>query len=226
LHRAGPLRRDRAALRAREPRAAAGTEPGHSWSRVMKRLLVALVALPLLASCAVGPQYRRPTVPVPAQFRGAEPTTSLGSLADLEWFRLFDDEVLNELIATALEQNFDLRIAAERVLEARSQLGKARAEQFPRVDTSGAFVRNRGSSAGALPFIPRGTNLDVSYTQVGFTLGWELDLWGRVRRLTEAARAEYLASEDVRRGVVTTLVSDVTATYFSLRELDLDLEIA
>jgi multidrug efflux system outer membrane protein len=75
-------------------------------------------------------------------------------------------------------------------------------------------------------FIPRGTNLDVSYTQVGFTLGWELDLWGRVRRLTESARAQYLATEEARHGVVTSLISDVTQTYFALRELDLELEIA
>jgi multidrug efflux system outer membrane protein len=192
----------------------------------MKPIAVTLSLGLALSSCAMGPNYKRPSAQVPAQFRGAEGPATPQSLADLNWFDLFEDDVLKQLVTTALEQNFDLRIAAERVLQARAQLGITRSDQFPTVGASAEFVANRGSSAGSAVFIPRGTNLDVSYTQVGFTLGWELDLWGRVRRLTESARAQYLATEEARHGVVTSLISDVTQTYFALRELDLELEIA
>jgi NodT family efflux transporter outer membrane factor (OMF) lipoprotein len=191
-----------------------------------KNVLVAALPMLLLASCAVGPNYKRPVVPVPPQYRSAEQPATAPSLADTKWFDLFQDDVLKQLVTTALERNFDIRIAAERVLQARAQLGVTRSDQFPTLDANAQFVANRGSSAGQIVFIPRGTNLDVSYTQAGFSLGWELDLWGRLRRLTEAARAQYLASEESRHGVITTLISDVTSTYFSLRELDLELEIA
>ena len=193
----------------------------------MSRILIGLFSAFLVSACAVGPNYKRPTVPVPSQFRGAGPDQPAdpASLADLKWFDLFKDDVLKQLVGTALEQNFDLRIAAERVLQARALLGVSRSDQFPTLDLTGDFVASRGSSVGAVTFIPRGTNLDVSYTQAGFRLGWELDVWGRLRRLTEAARAEYLASGDARRGVTTTLISDVTSSYFALRQLDLELEI-
>ena len=192
---------------------------------------VVLTLSSLLASCAVGPNYKRPVVEVPGEFRGADAPQAAAasggrSLADEEWFNLFEDQVLKQLVTTALEQNFDLRIATERVLQARAQLGISRSELFPTISADAQFVANRGSSAGAIPFIPKGTNLDVSYTQAGFSLGWELDVWGRLRRLKESARAEYLATEEARHGVTTTLISDVTGTYFLLRELDLELEIA
>jgi multidrug efflux system outer membrane protein len=192
----------------------------------MKSSSIVALMLLLLSSCSVGPNYQRPAVEVPTVFRGADQAEDSQSLADLNWFDLFDDDVLKQLVSTALEQNFDLRIAAERVLQARAQLGIARSDQFPTLGASAQFVASRGSSAGAIPFIARGTNLDVSYTETGFTLGWELDVWGRVRRLKESARAEYLATEEARHGVMTTLISDVMGTYFSLRELDLELEIA
>jgi multidrug efflux system outer membrane protein len=191
---------------------------------------VPLLALPILvafsSACAVGPNYRRPTVNVPAQFRGADTAGTEESLADLKWFDLFEDDVLRQLGTNALAQNHDLRIASARVLEGRARLGSAKAAGLPDFDVSGEFVASRGSSTGSYTFIRPGTNLDVSYTQAGFRLGWELDLWGRLRRLTEAARAEYLASDEARRGVVVTLLGDVAGTYFTLRELDLELEIA
>lgn len=192
----------------------------------MKQFAVIPLLALLLSSCAVGPNYMRPTIQAPTQFRSADPAADAKSLADVKWFDLFEDDVLKQLGVTALKDNFDLRIAAERVLQVRAQLGATRSDQFPSLDATAAFVANRGSSAGAIPFIPRGTNLDVSYTQVGFSLGWELDVWGRFRRLTEAARADYLATEEARHGVITTLISDVASTYFALRELDLELEIA
>jgi len=134
---------------------------------------------------------------------------------------------LKQLVATSLKENFDLRIAAERVLQARARLGIQRSAEFPTIDAGGQFNAVRPSRVGQFKLPPGGSFLsDVSYTQAGFSLGWEIDVWGRLRRLTEAARAEYLATEEGRRGVVTTLVSDVMTSYFVLRELDLELSIA
>jgi outer membrane protein, multidrug efflux system len=127
----------------------------------------------------------------------------------MRWSELFKDPVLTDLIATALEQNHDVRIAAERVLEARAKLGITGSNLYPALD------------ANALS-----ANGDDGFTQAGFRLGWEIDLWGRVRRLREAARADYLGSEDARRGVTTTVVADVTTAYLTLREFDMSLEIA
>ncbi|MDQ1472152.1 MAG: outer membrane protein multidrug efflux system [Bryobacterales bacterium] len=183
----------------------------------------------LMAGCAVGPNYQRPAVAAPPQFRGvsnpSEPVVAT-SLADTKWFDLFQDEKLTDLVKTALAQNYDLRIASARVLEARAQLGITRADLFPTLSGSGSFNSNRPSSVGATTFIPKGTDLSASYHQVGFTLGWELDVWGRIRRLTEAARAQYLGSEEARHAVVTTLIADVSTNYFNLRESDMELAIA
>jgi NodT family efflux transporter outer membrane factor (OMF) lipoprotein len=189
----------------------------------MRRSL-ALLCLAGLTGCAVGPNYKRPAIVAPAQFRGGEATGP--ALADTKWFELFKDDKLTETVKLALAQNYDLQIAAARVLEARAQLGITRADLFPQLNATSSFTATRGSSIGSVVFVPSGTNLDVSSTEAGFSLGWELDVWGRIRRLTEAARAQYFGTEEARRGVVTTLVSDVTSTYFGLREADLELEIA
>src|SRR5205823_7122448 len=113
-----------------------------------------------------------------------------------------------------------------RVLEARAQLGIADSELFPTLDVNGSFAANRNSLIGSNRFLPKGVSNDVSYSQTGFRLGWELDVWGRLRRLRESARADYLAGEEARRAVTTTLVADVTTGYLALREFDLELEIA
>ncbi len=126
---------------------------------------------------------------------------------------------------TALQKNFDVRIAAERVLEARAQYGITRANLLPTLDGQASYTASRSSSIGSFPF-PPGTPVAFAYTQAGLQLSWELDLWGRLRRLDEAARAQYLASEDTRNGVIISLISDVMTTYFSIRELDLELAIA
>ena len=152
--------------------------------------------------------------------------TSAASLADVKWFELFNDDRLTQVVDTALKQNFELRIAAERVLQARAAYGITRADQFPAVDVSGSVTALRNSEVGATRGIPPGVDTSVSYTQFGFSLGWELDVWGRLRRLSEAARAQYLATEEARQAVITTLVADVTDTYLALRALDLELEIA
>jgi multidrug efflux system outer membrane protein len=192
----------------------------------MKRIVATVFLVFLLTSCAVGPNYKRPAIQTPSEFRGATAPATQESLGDLKWFDLFQDEALKQLVSTALQQNFDLRIAAERVLQARAQYGIVRAGQFPTLDLEGRFVANRVSSIGQATFVPRGTDLSSSYTEAGFSLGWELDVWGRIRRLKESARADYLASEEARHGVVTTVIADVTTSYFALRELDRELEIA
>jgi multidrug efflux system outer membrane protein len=139
---------------------------------------------------------------------------------------LFGDDTLNGLISTALERNFDIRIAAERVEQARAQLGVTRANQYPFLDAQTQFTANRQSTVGSIRFAPPGAKLDVAYTQVGGALSWELDIWGRLRRLTEAARAQFLATEEAQRGVVVSLISDVTGAYFQLMELELELDVS
>jgi NodT family efflux transporter outer membrane factor (OMF) lipoprotein len=193
----------------------------------MRRLILTLSVL-ALGGCAVGPNYKRPQVALPAEFRGAPAasSTTAAAIADTKWQDLFPDQTLNQMVATALNNNFDLRMAAERVEQARAQLGVTRANQFPFLDAQAGFTGTRGSSIGANTFVPSGTNLSSSYTSLGAALSWELDIWGRLRRLTEAARARYLATEEARRAVGVSLVSDVMETYFQLLEQDLELEIS
>lgn len=194
----------------------------------MTRLALVLVAAALASSCTLGPDYKRPVIQTPATYRGADPGAPAGpgSLADVKWFDLFQDPTLRQLVTTALQQNFDLRIAAERVLQARALYRITRSDQFPTLDGSVDVVATRISRTGANRAIPANVDPDVAYTQAGFSLGWELDVWGRLRRLSESARAQYLATEEAQRGIVTTLVGDVTETYLALRALDLELEIA
>ncbi len=192
----------------------------------MKQLILTITLFSLLAGCAVGPNYKRPAVPVPGEFRGEKAAPTDVSIADTKWVDLFKDDNLNQLVGAALKNNFDLRIAAERVEQARAQLGGTRANQFPFLDAQAGFTAARSSSLGSFSFIPSGTNLSSSYTQIGAALSWELDLFGRLRRLTEAARAQYLASEEGRRAVVVSLVSQVMTTYYQLLEQDLELDIS
>lgn len=193
----------------------------------MKRIVLTLTVL-VLAGCAVGPNYKRPQVALPGEFRGAPApsSTPAASVADTRWQDLFPDQTLNQMVTAALNHNFDLRIAAERVEQARAQLGATRANQYPFLDAQVGFTGTRGSSIGANTFVPAGTNLKSSYTTLGAALSWELDIWGRLRRLTEASRARYLAREEARRAVSVSLVSDVMESYFQLLEQDLELEIS
>jgi multidrug efflux system outer membrane protein len=182
-----------------------------------------------LAGCKVGPNYRRPAVKPPDVFRGspdATPPTELTSLADIKWFELFKDSQLQELIRTALVQNYDLRTAVARVDAARASLGITQADQFPNIAASGEITTLRNSASGASP-LPQGFELNRTFGGVALNLlSFEVDIWGRLRRATEAARADLLASEENRKTVITTLVSDVASAYFNLIELDLELEIA
>jgi NodT family efflux transporter outer membrane factor (OMF) lipoprotein len=190
------------------------------------RISFILIVTTVAAGCTLGRNYERPQVQTPATYRSALTDSSAASLAEIQWFDLFRDETLTGLVKTALQENFELRIAAQRVLQARAAYGITSAGQWPTVDGSADLISARSSQVGANRGIPAGTDTDVSYAQAGFSFGWELDVWGRLRRLNEAARAQYLATEEARRGVVTTLVADVSQTYLALRALDHELEIA
>jgi multidrug efflux system outer membrane protein len=190
----------------------------------MSRLaLVTLLAL-TSAGCAVGPRYTRPDVPLPDRFEAAS-AAGTASLADIAWPGLFDDPALTALVTTALQQNFDLRIAAERVQQARAIARIRRGERFPTIGATAGVVTAGASREGATA-IPDGSDRDVTYGEAGIELGWELDVWGRLRSQETAARARYLASEEARRAVVTILIGDVMERYLALRSLDLELDIA
>jgi multidrug efflux system outer membrane protein len=182
--------------------------------------LFALVALTgVLTGCAVGPNYKRPAVTAPEQVRGA-PAAEAASLADRPWWEVFGDDALKSLIDEALRNNYDIREAAWRVAEFRARAGVARADFFPQVQYQGQVSRSRQSD-----FVVPGSTAVTLY-DVNLGLSWELDLWGRIRRLSESALAQYLATEEARRGVLLSTVSDVARAYFALRELDARLEIA
>jgi multidrug efflux system outer membrane protein len=177
-----------------------------------------------LFGCAVGPNYKRPTVDVPPTYRGAAASnTAAGdaaSLGDEKWWAVFQDQALQGLIRTALEQNYDLRIAATRVLQARAQLGITRADQFPSLSAGANINSNRTALSPEFPAF------EETSGQLTVSASWELDFWGKYRRATEAARADLLASEWGQRAVVNTLIANVAAAYFQLRALDLELEIS
>ena len=188
----------------------------------MRRAIGGLMTTLVLSGCVVGPDYRRPEIALPSTFRGATPeaTQDARSFGNLEWWKVFQDEQLQALVRTALEQNYDLRVAAVRILQARSQVVIARSFQFPTADLAVAAPYDRQTGGNKTP------NYESFFPQGGASLAWELDLWGRFQRATEAARADLLATEDFRRTVVLTLISDVARAYFTLRELDLEMEIS
>jgi NodT family efflux transporter outer membrane factor (OMF) lipoprotein len=197
----------------------------------MRKLSIALPSiLAFLTSCTVGPNYHRPAIQAPNTFRSPDPTMASdpASLADLKWWEVFKDEKLQELERTALAQNYDLRDAATRVEAARASLGITRSNQFPTLDANADISTTRVSRDGATP-LPRSFVPSQNRTFGGATLSllsFELDIWGRLRRATEAARANLLSAEENRRAVTITLVSEVAGSYFSLRELDHQLDIS
>ena len=214
----------------------------------MKKLAIILMMISLGTGCTVGPNYKRPTVDVPGGFRGAAPSAdgapsgtqsgekkpeqqpgqsaaqasqSAGSsIGDEKWWEVFQDAQLQELIRTALKNNYDVNIAAARILKAQAQLGITRADQLPTLSAGAAAINAD---------IPRTTltpNTDTSFNVAGAGFNWQLDFWGKYRRATEAARANLVATRWAKEYVVSTLVSDVAASYFQLRALDLQLEIS
>ena len=186
------------------------------------KLAGVVAALITAAACTVGPNYKRPPATAPDEFRGRAPGTVVDarSLADESWTTVFEDDVLRQLITTALAQNYDLRIAASRIEQAAAQYRVTRADRFPTVTGQASVQGQQGT-------IVDGETLPLAgLVQLGGGLSWELDFWGKFRRATEAARAEIAASEWGRRAIVTSLISQIGSLYFGLRALDLELEIS
>lgn len=186
--------------------------------------LVSAVGLCLcLGGCLLGPDYVRPSIETPATFRFADGTPT--QIADTAWWMQFGDPVLNELISTALAQNRDLKIAAARVDEFRGQFVSTRSQLFPQVSAGFGAGRQR-VSALAQAALPTGLGNVYNAFNATLPISWEIDLFGRVRRQTEAARANLLASEEGQRATILTLVASVATSYINLRSLDRQLEIA
>lgn len=189
----------------------------------MRNLLLFGVAASL-AACTVGPDYRRPEIKLSGAFRTAE-TGASAEIPNVDWWDQFQDSALSTLVAEAVQGNKDLKIATANVERAFAQYGIARSALFPQVDGSASAARERASlNSGPVP-VPAGLESFSDFT-LGLNVGFEIDLWGRLRRATEAARADLLASEQGRRTVVMTLVSTVAVGYVQLRALDRQLEIA
>jgi outer membrane protein, multidrug efflux system len=194
------------------------------------RVTAVLIAAGWMAGCTVGPNYQRPAVQIPQNFRAPDPLQApqSTSLADLKWWEVFKDDKLQELIRTALTANYDLRDAVARVEEARANLGITRSNQLPQLGVSGDIQFTRLSRDGSfqLPtsFVP---SQNRTWGEATLNLlSFEVDIWGRLRRATEASRANLLSAEHNRKAVVVTLVSDVATDYLHLRELDYELEIS
>jgi multidrug efflux system outer membrane protein len=182
-----------------------------------------VAVLVLEASCMMGPKYKRPTVDVPQEYRAPAPppAAQASSLGNEQWWQVYQDPVLTQLIHTAIAQNYDVRIAAARVLEAQAQVGITRANQLP------------SASVGANVFSeqnPKVTNLFPAYEEnageLNLSVIWNLDFWGKYRRQTQAARAQLLATQWGQRAILSSLVANVATAYFQLRALDSELEIS
>jgi multidrug efflux system outer membrane protein len=187
------------------------------------QIICTVVAAGLLSGCMLGPNYKRPLVAEPPAFR-SQATVEAASFADAPWWEAFQDPALQALIQEALGNNYDVAIAAARVQEARASLGVARSELFPSLDYGASAGRARLPLGGLN--LPTGDHRTDDVFAATMSLSWELDIWGRVRRSTEAARATLFATEEARRGVWLTLVSDLGQAYFQLLALDEELQIA
>ncbi|HEY2092815.1 MAG TPA: efflux transporter outer membrane subunit [Thermoanaerobaculia bacterium] len=177
---------------------------------------IAILSLVIFAGCTVGPNYQRPNVTIPDHYYGAPANAA----AEVDWTELFHDPVLKALVDEAVNNGFDARIAAARVEQARARYGIAGSQRYPNVGYQGVYEYGHTSTFAT----PSDTTGGILVANVN--VGWEADLWGRIRRLNEAARADYLATEEARRAVLLSLVSEVASAYFDLRELDAELEIA
>ena len=194
----------------------------------MKKTIPVFVLSILTWGCTVGPNYHRPKIDVPSSYRGTPPTegsqtaanASGQSFGDQKWWDVFQDAQLQDLIRAALKQNYDVQIAAARILQAQAVLGITHAGQLPSIGATGSSVNQRTARQKPLP------ELETNASSVGASMLWDLDFWGKYRRATEAARANLLATEWARRAVMNTLVSDIASAYFQLRAYDLQLEIS
>jgi len=190
----------------------------------MRKTVALLLLTGFICGCAVGPNYKRPKVDTPPTYRGLTPEEAarndVNSFANEKWWTVFRDEKLQDLIKTALQQNYDVRIAAARILEAQARLGITRANQFPELSGGASTTNQRSAKQTFLPAIETSTH------RVDLAFDWDLDFWGKFRRATEAARANLVATEWARREVITELIANVAGAYLRLRALDLQLEIS
>ena len=191
----------------------------------MKRVICGIIVLVFFTGCTLGPNYSRPKIVTPENHRDAQTPAAAESLADVPWWELFKDPVLQELIREGLKNNYDLRAAAARVEEARAQIGVTKSFLYPQV---GASVTGTTQQVSRKSEPPQTLTSDRTFNNLfaGLSVAWELDVFGKIRRQTEAATATYVATDMDRRGVYIALVGDVAQNYFTLRELDLELEIA
>jgi multidrug efflux system outer membrane protein len=186
------------------------------------RLVIAALAVLSTGACVVGPDYQRPEVVQPGEFRAQIGPAEANSFADLPWWEVFNDPALQSLINEALANNNDLVVAAARIEQARALLGVSRSELYPQLGV-------QGTGGVEQTLVPEPRSVDtVTFTSLGGVLNaaWELDIWGRIRRRNEAAQANLFAQEEVRRGLMLTLVADVATGYFRLLQLDRELAIA
>jgi multidrug efflux system outer membrane protein len=181
-----------------------------------------LVLALLLAGCAVGPNYKSPDAHPPATFR-AEESSQTNSLGDLPWWQLFRDTNLQALVQTALTNNYDLRVAVARVEESRALLAQSRSQFYPQVTYQGASGAGRNVENGAPAYLGGGAAKGQDFAG---SVSWEIDFWGRIRRLNESSRASYFATEEARRNVTISLISTVAQSYFQLLALDQEMAIA
>ena len=208
---------------SKNPETARRTDTVHHFSTSMPKLLVATLILTLTTGCNVGPKYTRPNVPAPPAFRGADnadvssdPKTSIG---DQQWSAIFHEPELQDLIHTALTNNYDLRIAAEHILEQQQQVRITRSQQFPQVNAVLSGAGTNISAAGT-------TVLTSPPVEFGVSASWTPDFWGLYRHQTEAQRDQLLAQQWAQRAVRVTLVQQVATTYFQLRALDQQLAVS
>jgi len=191
----------------------------------MKKTIILFVAV-VLSGCMVGPDYKRPTLDMPQSWRFEDAAAK--DTANTAWWGQFDDPVLNNLIQIALQENKDAKIAAARVEQFLGQYGTTRAALFPQVGAGASASRQRVSEVTGPTPLENLSNVDRTYNnyEIYLNAAWEIDLWGKLRRATEAARANLLSSEEARRAVILTLVSSVASSYVNLRNLDKQYEIA
>jgi multidrug efflux system outer membrane protein len=188
----------------------------------MKKAIILLVAV-ALAGCMVGPDYRRPSVDVPQSFRFEDKEAK--DLANTAWWEQFNDPVLNELIQIALQENKDVKIAAARIGQFVGQYMTTRSRLFPQIGAGASGGMTRLTEKGLVPLSSRVENPNDIW-EVFLNGNWEIDVWGKIRRATEAARAGILSSEEGRRTVILSLVAAVASAYIDLRDADREMEIS
>ena len=194
---------------------------------VAKQGLTLLLVINLLGGIVAGQKKNeRPPLKIPDEFRGSTVPTAQTSIGDLKWFEIFNDDELQMMVRTAMMQNYDLRLAVARINAARANLGLARSDQFPQFAAGADLTTSRTSANGPSGAFGQSGKSRSFGSVVLSLLTFELDVWGRLRQQTKAARAELRASEEDRKAVLTTVVGDVAAGYFSLLELDSELNIA